>query len=145
MRPSDGRFSLWPAAISMFFVVIVMVSVKPTMKLRADPPADFLALHASANPKVSFAKDYWDVAVHVTQWKYNRTATLPEQVPGDFMLPEDMDKPLTVEVRAIRVAYWEKLREEWLRPENWRTSYSIDITWFTSGCQTAWHELGKLF
>jgi len=145
MRPSDGRFSLWPVAILIMLGIIGAFSIKPTVKLKVDPPPDFLALHASTAPKASIASEYWHVAERVIQWKYNRTAALPEQMPEEFVRPADVDKPLSAEDRAARVAYWEKLREEWLRPESWRTVYSIDIGWFVSGCQTAWHEAGKLF
>lgn len=144
MRPSDGRFSLWPAAVLLFVIVFAAPSLKSVVHLNSSPPADYLALHASTLPKTQVARAYWDVAVRVIQWKYNRTTVLPEQTPADFTLSADGEK-FSAEDRASRVAYWKKLREEWLRPENWRTTYSFDLSWIVSGFQSAWQEGQKLF
>jgi hypothetical protein len=146
MRPSDGRISLWPVAVIGFVLILAALSITPAMELRATPPADFVALRASAGvPKTAIAQGYWDVAVRVIQWKYNRGSALPEQMPADFVLPNDVGKPINVENRAIRVAYWEKLREEWLRPESWHNTFSFDLGWVASSFQLVRHEILRFF
>ncbi len=130
MRPSDGRYSLWPVGVTLFVLLTAVVSVQPTVKLNSSPPADFIALRASVTQsKTTTAEAYWNVASSVIQWKYSRTAELPEQLPAEFKLPEETSKSGSGEDRAIRAAYWAKLREEWIRPDNWHTAYSFSLTW----------------
>lgn len=47
----------------------------------------------------------------------------------DFRLADELEKTSSAERRAIRAAYWAKLREEWIRPENWHSSYEISFVW----------------
>lgn len=130
MRPSTGRISLWPVAVAGFVLVFALLSITPTVKLKASPPSEFSELRASAAaPQGALAAGYWGVAVRVIQWKYNRAHVLPEQVPDDFKLAHDTAQPALAEDRAVRSVYWAKLREEWLRPENWQTTYDLDLSW----------------
>jgi hypothetical protein len=146
MRPSQGRVSLWPLAVIIIIMALGVLTITPKVELKANPPAGFVALRTTAGtPKTAVANGYWDVAAHVIQWKYNRGSALPEQVPAEFSLPNDIGKTNNIEDRAARVAYWEKLREEWLRPESWRTFYSIDLDWITTGAQTLWRQTSRFF
>jgi hypothetical protein len=130
MRPSDGRFSLWPAAIIGIVLLIAALSITPAVQLKSAPPSDFAALRPpAALPKTALAGGYWEVATRVIQWKYSRTSPLPAQVPADFKLAAGNGKPDRIEDQGTRAAYWAKLREEWLRPENWHTTYGVDLTW----------------
>ena len=125
MRPSDGRMSLWPAAVIVFIAVVSVSLITPTVRLKAEPPSDFVVLRASDKaPNARIAKEYWDVAVDVIQWKYPRTSNLPEQAPADFRPIGDTGTAARSEERA---AYWQKLREDWLKADNWSTSYSVDF------------------
>ena len=63
------------------------------------------------------------------QWKYSRASTLPPQAPAEFKLADRSGNPDKLEDQAARAAYWAKLREEWLQPENWHTSYGVDLSW----------------
>jgi hypothetical protein len=111
-------------------VVLSAVSITPATKLKAEAPADFIALRADGNaPDAALAAHYWKIASGVIQWKYNRASALPEQVPADFVLVANSGKPLTMPEQAARAAYWAKLREEWLVPENWHTAYTFDGNW----------------
>jgi hypothetical protein len=74
--------------------------------------------------------------MRVIQWKYNRGTALPEQVPEEFRLPRDTDKAAIAQGGAARSAYWAKLREEWLKPENWYTAYKFDLSWSVRTAQT---------
>lgn len=130
MRPSDGGFSLWPVAVLGLVLLFAAFSITPTVQLKGVPPSDFTALRPPASgPRDASAGRYWEVATRVIQWKYSRTSQLPAQVPADFRLAAGNGKPDRIEDQGARAAYWAKLREEWLRPENWHTTYSVDLTW----------------
>jgi hypothetical protein len=130
MRPSDGRIKLWPLAVIIIVFTFVALSVTPTVKLNNAPPADFVALHASAaGPKAALARGYWDVAARVIEWKYSRAVALPVEAPAEFALADGTDKPGNIEDQAARAIYWTKLREEWLKPDNWHTNYGVDWRW----------------
>jgi len=124
MRPSTGRISLWPAAVIGFVLVLAASSITFTSTLKAAPPADFVA----AGPQSARAMAYWDVGVRVIQWKYARGTALPEQVPEEFRLAQD-PRHVVNDDRAARNAYWTKLREAWLRPENWQTGFKFEMSW----------------
>lgn len=126
MRPSRGRITLWPLAVIVFGMTLAFLSVTPTVQLNSAPPSGFVSVE---QPKTAHARGYWEVAVRVIQWKYNRASALPEQVPADFRLAGNAGQSANVADRADRVVYWVKLREEWLRPENWHTAYKLDLGW----------------
>lgn len=137
MRPSTGRISLWPAAVIGFVLVLAALSITPTLRLKPEPPSDFVGLRAPAGaPKAALAAAYWEVAVRVIRWKYNRASALPEQVPEDFRLARDMAQPAIAENGASRLAYWAKLREEWPKPENWQTTLDFDLSWMVKDAQS---------
>ncbi len=137
MRPSTGRISLWPAAVIGFVLVLAALSITPTLRLKAEPPSDFVGLRAPAGaPQAALAAAYWEVAVRVIRWKYNRASALPEQAPEDFKLVHDMAHPAIAEDGASRLAYWTKLREEWPKPENWQTTLVFDVSWMVRGAQS---------
>ena len=128
MRPSEGRYSLWPVAVFLVVLVLAALSITPTVEFNNAPPSDFVPLHASdAGPKAALAGGYWEVAARVIQWKYSRTSSLPVQAPAEFAM--STSKPDKSEDQVARTVYWVKLREEWLRPENWHTAYVVDLSW----------------
>jgi len=130
MRPSEGRISIWPAAVIGLILILAALSVTPAVKLKSVPPSDFVALRASAaGSKAATAGRYWEVTTRVIQWKYSRATALPVQAPADFTLTDGSGRPDRTEDQASRATYWAKLREEWLRPENWHTTYGIDLSW----------------
>ena len=142
MRPSTGRISLWPAAVIGFALLLAALSIKPTLTLKAMPPSDFAGLSASAAaPQAALATAYWGVAVNVIQWKYNRGTALPEQAPDEFRLAHDTGQAAIAQDSAVRIAYWAKLREEWLRPENWYTAYNLDLSWPVRNAQSLSREV----
>ena len=137
MRPSEGVISLWPLGAIAVLVILSAVSITPTTKLKTEVPTDFIALRADGNaPDAALAAHYWKIATGVIQWKYNKASALPVQVPADFVLAANSGKPLTVPEQLARASYWQKLREEWLVPENWHTTYALDGRWALRGLQT---------
>jgi hypothetical protein len=139
MRPSDGRISLWPVAVIGFIVLLLAACITPVVRLNTTPPSDFVALKTSAKgSNTATASRYWDAAVRVVQWKYNRTSTLPAQAPADFSLTDESNKRVGGENEAARFAYWARLREDWLKAENWHTTYSFDLSWIARDLQYLW-------
>ncbi len=138
MRPDDGRMSLWPLAVVGVIVVLAVASITPVRRLNPAPPSDFVALRSSANRSdASLAAGYWESAESVIQWKYSRTSTLPEEVPADFKLADHNGTGNP----AARSAYWAKLREEWLRADNWHTTYSFDASWIVVNVEALSHAV----
>jgi hypothetical protein len=130
MRPDDGRLNLWPVAVIGFFAVLAAASITPVVRLNSKPPADFVAPRANAKGANSKeAAGYWETAVEVIQWRYLRTEQLPEKVPVDFALGNANPNASTPEEQAARAAYWSKLRQEWLRSENWHKTVNFDANW----------------
>jgi len=141
MRPSDGRIHLWPAVVVVFLSILLTIGISSGVRLNAAPPPDFVALRVSSErADAAKASAYWELAVRVIQWKYNRVSGLPEQVPEDFKLPDATGKTTT---SADRSAYWKKLREEWLRSENWHTTYGFDLSWLIRDVATLSHAVGN--
>jgi hypothetical protein len=139
MRPNDGKVSLWPVAVIAFIVVLSAASITPAVRLNSEAPSDFVALRASAKgADAATAGGYWASAASVIQWKYDRTSALPEQAPGDFRLTGDSLRGANGENQAARSAYWARLREEWLKAENWHTVYRFDMSWMVRDAQSVW-------
>jgi hypothetical protein len=119
-----------------FIVVLAVASITPVVRLNTAPPSDFAALRSSAKGSdAAIVAGYWKAAESVIQWKYSRTSALPESVPVEFKLVDGSGKGMNGENQAIRAAYWGKLREEWLKADNWHTTYSFDLGWMMRNAQ----------
>ena len=133
MRPSHGRISLWPIGVIGAIVVLAVASVTTVVRLNSAPPKEFVSVRATAkgaNPAA--AQSYWDNAVQVIQWRYDRTSVLPVQPPAEF-------SPMDGKADGIaRQAYWAKLREEWLKADNWHKTVTFDVTWMWHDAQSIW-------
>jgi hypothetical protein len=106
------------------------------MRLNSTPPPDFVAVRATAKgPNAAEAHRYWDAAVQVIQWRYDRTSVLPPQAPREFS-PADGKTD-----SQARAAYWAKLRQEWLNSDNWHKTITFDITWMLHDMQSVWRWL----
>jgi hypothetical protein len=142
MRPTDGRFSLWPLGLIGFFLVLALVSITPVKRLNEKPPSDFLWLRTTAGkPNVDLARQYWNTAGKVLQWRYHPTDPLPAEPPDDFRpTTADGNSPAAFD-HAARRAYWHELRGEWLTPDNWHTSYTIDAMWMWRDLSSIWGDL----
>jgi hypothetical protein len=140
MRPSEGRISIWPVAVIGLAAMLFALTISPTVKLKSAPPSGFALGASNTTP----ASEYWNVAVRVIQWKYNRTSALPEQVPAEFRLAENSVHP-KIEDHAARAAYWAKLRGEWNKPENWRQTYRLDFSWMVHSAQSVSRVVMRIF
>ena len=136
MRPSDGKISLWPMAVIGFIVVLAVASVTPVVRLNTTPPRDFLDLRATAKgPNAAEAQRYWDTAVQVIQWRYDRTSVLPLQPPAEFAHSDARSD------NTARQAYWAKLREEWLKADNWHKTITVNISWMLNDAESVWRGI----
>jgi hypothetical protein len=141
MRPSDGRISLWPLAVAGFVVVFALLCITPTLQLNSTPPADLILHNSSARANTAVAGAYWEVASRVIQWKYTRAQALPVQAPAEFTLADTPAQAGKAEDQALRAAYWARLREEWLRPENWHRAYEFDLSWTVNDAMSVSHAI----
>ena len=133
MRPSDGRISLWPLGVIGFILVLLVACITIVVRLNSAPPKDFVELRATAKgPNAAEAKRYWDSAVEAIQLKYSRTSALPAQMPPEFAPGNGKADA------AARQAYWAKLREEWLKSDNWHTTVTFDASWIMNDFQSVW-------
>ena len=133
MRPSDGRISLWPLGVIGAIAVLAVASFTNVMRLNATPPKDFAAVRVTAKgADATEAQRYWDAAVEVIQVRYSRTSALPAEPPAEFAPANGRSNA------AARQAYWGKLREEWLKADNWHRTVTFDITWIWHDAESVW-------
>jgi hypothetical protein len=144
MRPTDGGLSLWPVGVIGLIAVLAVASITPVVRLNTAPPSDFATLRSSAKGSdAAIAAGYWTAAETVIQWKYSRASALPEPVPVDFKLVDESGKGTNGGSQAFRAAYWAKLREEWLKADNWHTTYSFDFGWMVRDAQALSHAVAN--
>ena len=130
---------LLPIGIFVFF------SVRPVMRLKADPPPEFLQPDPAWNAKRramedELARGFWKSATGVVQWEYGFGATLPQSVPQDFRIEESGLHTGGLENDpATRARYWARFRQVWRLPHCWERSYGWDVSWIPRSL-TAFHD-----
>ena len=144
MRPCDGRFSLWPLGVGIFVLVLVSLSVDTRTVLSTNPPADFLSLSTMEGSRPELATKYWEIAERLIQWKYTFGSALPERPPDDFQTIGAGEKRSDSH-EPVRIAYWNKLREEWGRPDNWHRAFGFDFQWPERSARTLSHDIENFF
>jgi len=145
MRPTDGKFDIWPFAVFGIIVVLVVVSVTPVVRLNSEPPSQFVQLGVrSGEPDEALAFRYWETCVKVIQWKYRHTDALPAAPPAEFQ-PADDSGRFRAQKAAARWEYWRVFRGEWLKQENWHTSYTVDVSWAWRNLQWFWKATTDFF
>ncbi len=117
-----GKIALGVAATAPTLVFLWLVS-RPVMRLRPDPPADFLTVSTGwgerhPNSADKLASAYWDwAALHLAR-QYPYGSKLPEQPPFGFDV-EAKDFPAGVDADLSRLSYWNELRKLWVQPQAW--------------------------
>jgi hypothetical protein len=145
MRPSEGKFDIWPLAVIGFIVVLVVASINPVVRLNSEPPSNFVGLEVrSGKPDPVLAKQYWECSRKVLQWKYHRTDSLPLTPPSDFQ-PVTDEGTVRAQSGSVRRAYWKSLRAEWHKSENWHTHYTLDVSWTWRNLQSLWNGAEDFF
>jgi hypothetical protein len=109
-------------------------SVHPVLRLRSNPPADFV--QAAANRKASVraqqesvARSYWSLAADFVSGKYSYGDALPVNPPADFTLASGEDY-------ATRALYWQRLRDLWSEQSAWATSYEFNADWISTSLES---------
>jgi hypothetical protein len=111
------------------------LSTQPVMRLRAEPPAEFLQREPGWNTnrqaaEQQLARSYWDYAVRNLQQTYTIEMKLPEQPPPEFKLdPQSAEIHFRLNLEASRQRYWRRLRTVWDKPEAWEKSYEWNTAW----------------
>jgi len=134
--PSRRRHGtgLWLLAIPLG--LFIFLSIRPVMRLRVEPPAEFLdmqlgrwdAKRRAAEERV--ARAYWERAVQLVQWQHSFGAPLPDNPPAEFNIEGKDFQRGSVEAGPVtRARYWKKLREVWALPQAWEKSYDWSTDW----------------
>ncbi len=116
-------------------LLFVYLSTRPVMRLKREPPAEFLDLSADgdADRRVAekhLAAAYWDCALHSIRVKYPFGATLPDEPPVEFKSEEKgFQRRSSEAVRSARQRYWQKIRKVWGLPHTWQKSYEWNTDW----------------
>jgi hypothetical protein len=132
---------LYNRKIDRLLIVVVPIglflyaSTRPTMRLRADMPAQFTDASASASSRqraaeADLARKYWALAISAVQWRYTYGSPLPDTPPDDFRLFGDVpagSEPLS----ASRFRYWHRLQLVWLSPDAWKVTHAWSTQWLT--------------
>jgi len=108
-------------------ILFVYFSTRPVMRLRVDPPAEFLAAIGDVAPprqatEERVARAYWDWAYLHLQHKYSFATHLPEDPPVEMTEVEGKDFPTGLQAELTKRRYWRKLREIWAMPQAWEKS-----------------------
>ena len=130
----NRKFDWWLLLI-VPTALIVYVSTRPHIRLRADMPPQFVDIPASAGPEQreaeeQLARQYWNCALTVIQWKYTYGASLPDSPPEEFRV-KTQEAPGSEAVSSSRVRYWHRLQLVWHLPSSWATSQEWSTNWLT--------------
>ncbi len=106
-------------------------SVHPVMRLRSNPPSEFVNVTANRKAPVQVeqevvARSYWNIASEFASGKYAYGDALPVNPPADFALSSDQDY-------ATRALYWHRFREMWNEQAAWVTAYQFNTDWMDDG------------
>ncbi len=112
----------------------IILSVQPAMRLRIDPPPDFIDRGPNWSAErlereEELAHGYWQLAVGIVQEKYEYGKDLPEEPPADFQLAEDSSDKRVRPDRDSRERYWDRLRQAWGRRGSWKRVYEWNTEW----------------
>jgi len=128
------RTGLWLLAIPLG--LFILLSIRPVMRLRVEPPAEFLdmqfgrwdAKRRAVEERV--ARAYWERAVQLVQWKHSFGTPLPDNPPPEFNIEGKGFQRGSVEAGPVtRARYWKKLRDAWVLPQAWDKSYEWNTDW----------------
>lgn len=119
--------------------VVVYLSTRPVMRLRAEPPAGFVDSNPKWNAKRAASEDqvgraYWDAAVQNVQPIYHYGTSLPTAPPVSFQVdPETLAASgIKVDATAERAHYWQKLRALWDQQATWEQSFGWNTDWINN-------------
>ena len=115
--------------------IFVFLSVRPVMRLTADPPSQYLQPDPTWKAErraveEELARGYWKSGVEAVQWEYGYGATLPASPPDDFRIQGNGQQSQGLDRDpATRLRYWARFRQAWILPESWERAYGWDMGW----------------
>jgi hypothetical protein len=129
-------------------MLLIMISYRPTYRLRTDMPQDFYAATVPCAPKrpieQRIACAYWDSAQMNIQWKYPRGYPLPVEVPPEFGIDAPALGP-AASAQVTRELYWHRLQLVWSLPETWTKQYEWNMGWASDPLSSAGQWLKDKF
>lgn len=115
------------------------MSTRPVMRLRSNPPAEFADTNAGWSAKrraveQQLARAYWDAASRNVENIYRYGSDLPATPPAAFKVDSDAlaASGFKIDAAAARARYWQKLHNEWSRPEAWEEADGWHTDWIDS-------------
>lgn len=131
-RPKRSGWWKWAIAL-VLCALFILRSIRPPMRLSADPPPSFFDYNKTWSPQKRreerrLAQAYWRVAVRRIQQDYSPHSPLPADPPPQFQIA-DAAKNLEADVIAARIHYWFRLREVWNQRDAWVVSYGWNTDW----------------
>jgi hypothetical protein len=132
--------------VLLAIAIAAYASVQTEFRLRSQMPAEFFdasrapAAKRAAEEKIASA--FWKCAVNQVQWKYGYAHRLPEEpVPEFVVTPEQVGS--AAHDQALRVHYWQKLRDVWGISTVWHKEYEWNPSTLQNSLQSAgqWLEL----
>ncbi|MGH9327853.1 MAG: hypothetical protein ACRD2B_14385 [Terriglobia bacterium] len=123
VRSSPGSKLLLIIVALVPTILFLYLMTKPVMRLKADPPVEFLNAFpewTGRHPEVAtrLGEAYWEwAALHLAR-NYPYGTQLPEQPPVLFRVDGE-GFPSGVDADVARLRYWQKLRELWTEPQSW--------------------------
>lgn len=125
LAPQTSYGSKWVLILVALIPTVLFIYLmnRPVMRLKAEPPADFVNAYPEwtaqhQDEAVKLGEAYWDwAALHLVR-DYPDGTQLPEQPPVSFEV-NGSGFPSGVEADVARMRYWNKLRELWTNPQSW--------------------------
>jgi hypothetical protein len=136
-KPKKHRGKVRGGVVALVIVLgaFALLSYRPVIRLRPDPPARFLEMRQEWDAKrraveERAARAYWQQALQAVQVKYEHGTPLPAEPPAEFSL-EKKDFPSgSLEASpTTRARYWERLRAVWNSPQAWERSHEWSTAW----------------
>jgi hypothetical protein len=115
----------WLIIVLVLAGVFAYESSHLVMRLRPDPPSDFMGVNvnsdeASYHAQERLARDCWDYAIQHLQNAYPYGQSLPLSPTFGF-----------ANAPAIRIKCWPALRSVWTQKESWEWSYEWSTDWLS--------------
>ncbi len=134
------------AIVAGVLCIAAYASFRSEFRLRSAMPVEFF--DASRVPlgkrtaEEKIANAYWKCAVTQIQWKYGYARRLPEEPPEEFSVTT-AEAGSAANDSAMRVRYWQKLRDVWGLSAVWHEEYEWNTISLKESLQSAgqWLEL----
>jgi hypothetical protein len=126
-----SRMCLWAVGIAVSVLLFLGIAIHPVWHLRAEPPAEFLAVASRSSNERRLAEErlaraYWQHAARYVQFKYPFGRNLPDQPPPEFK-QDNAGGAVSKASLDSSTRYWARLQRVWLLPQIWEKSYEWNV------------------